>query len=86
LAAQLQGQHYFQPNFAQGDRKFSGEKTLHSAAVAVVRSGNERAVKLVKMSWAIKKGASLTTTRYLATFDNIWMRWGFRVNFMHVFF
>jgi hypothetical protein len=59
------------------------KKTLHSAAVAAVRSGNERAVKLVQMSWAIKKGASLTTPIDLATLDNIWMGWGFRVNFIH---
>jgi hypothetical protein len=64
LAAQLQGQHFFQLAFAKCDRKFRGEMTLHSAAVAVVRSGNERAVKQVKMSWAIKKGASLTTPIY----------------------
>jgi hypothetical protein len=57
LAAQLQGQHCFQPDFAQCDRKFNGAKTLHSAAVAFVFSGNERAVRLVKMSWVIKKGA-----------------------------
>jgi hypothetical protein len=84
LAAQLQGQHCFQPDFAQCNRKFNGEKTLHSAAVAVVRSGsNERAVKQVKMSWAIKKGASLTTPIYLATLDNVWMGWGFRINYMY---
>jgi hypothetical protein len=83
LAAQLQGQHCFQPDFAQCDRKFNGEKTLHSAAVAVVRSGNERAVKQVKMSWVIKKGASLTTSIDLATLDNIWMGWGFRINFIY---
>jgi hypothetical protein len=57
--------------------------TLLNAAVAVVRSGNERAVKQVKMSWAIKKGASLTTPIDLATLDNIWMGWGFRVNFIY---
>jgi hypothetical protein len=83
LAAQLQGQHCFQPDFAQFDKKFNGEKTLHSAAVAVVPSGNERAVKLAKMSWVIKKGGSLCTTRDLATLDNIWMGWGFRVNFIY---
>jgi hypothetical protein len=82
-APQLQGQHCFQPDFAQCDRKFNGEKTLHSAAVAVVRSGNERAVKQVKMSWVIKKGASLATTRDLATLDNIWIGWGFRINFIY---
>ena len=46
LAAQLCGQQCFQPDFAQSDKKFSGERTLHSAAVAVVCSGNERAVIL----------------------------------------
>ena len=36
LAAQLCGQQCFQPYFAQSDKTFSGERTLHSAAVAVV--------------------------------------------------
>ena len=33
-----------QPTFAQSDKQFTDRATLYSAAVAVVRSGNERAV------------------------------------------
>jgi hypothetical protein len=75
-----QGGFLARPELQWRRRGSNGEKTLHSAAVAVVRSGNERAFKLVKMSWAIKKGASLTSTRDLVTLDNIWMGWGFRIN------
>jgi len=44
LAAQKEGQQCMQPNFAQSDMRFNSNQTLNSAAVAVVRSGNERAV------------------------------------------
>ena len=37
-----------QPIFAQSDTQFSRNDVLHSASVAVTRSGNERAVKNVK--------------------------------------
>ena len=84
LAAQLCGQQCFQPDFAQSDKKFSGERTLHSAAVAVVRSGNERAVKIVKHSWVLKRGASFAPSMDLSTLDNIWFGWGFRVNSMYI--
>ena len=56
---------------------------MHSAAVAVVRSGNERAVKIVKQSWVLKRGASFAPSMDLSTLDNIWLGWGFRVNFMY---
>ena len=82
LEAQKQGQRCLQPDFAESDRRFKSDQTLHSAAVAVVRSGNERAVKMVKHSWFVKRGASLYQLDY-ATIDDIWMGWGFRVNFMY---
>ena len=47
LAALAEGQQCMQPNFAETDMRFNGSKTLNSAAVAVVRSGNERAVRVV---------------------------------------
>ena len=83
MAAQLCGQQCFQPDFAQSDKKFKGDRTLHSAAVAVVRSGNERAVKIVKNSWVLKRGASFAPSMDLAMLDNIWLGFGFRVNFMY---
>ena len=56
---------------------------MHSAAVAVVRSGNERAVKIVKHSWVLKRGVSFAPSMDLSTLDNIWLGWGFLVNFMY---
>ena len=37
---------------------------------------------IVTGSWFIKKGASLSHIDY-STIDDIWMGWGFRVNFMY---
>ena len=55
---------------------------MHSVAIAVLRSGNERAVKRVKNSWIIQK--SIRSARYdLSTLDDIWLAWGFQVNFMY---
>jgi len=82
LAAQLEGQQCFQQEFAICDRKFNGERTLHSAAVAVVSSGNGRAVKHVKNSWFLKRGGSLSNNVDLVMLDNIWLEWGFRANFI----
>ena len=56
---------------------------MYSADVAVVCSGNERAVKIVKHSWVLKRGASFAPSMDLSTLDNIWLGWGFCVNFMY---
>jgi hypothetical protein len=46
LAALEQGlQLCLQPTFAQSDRKFHTNNVAHSAGVATIRSGNERAVR-----------------------------------------
>jgi hypothetical protein len=50
------GQNCLQPEFAKSDEQFRRDQTLHSACVAVIRSGNERAVKMAKNSWLIKRG------------------------------
>ena len=49
-------QFCLQPIFAQSDKQFSRNNVLHSASVAVIRSGNERAVKNAKHCWIIKRG------------------------------
>ena len=52
LEASVQGgQQVLQPAFSRGDQQFRRAETLHSAGVAVHRSGNERAVKRCKLSW-----------------------------------
>ena len=56
LEAQLNGQKVLQPNYAKGNKSFSRSEVLHTAAVAVVRSGNERAVGRCKLSWFMKRG------------------------------
>ena len=56
---------------------------MHSAAVAVVQSENERAVKIVKNSWVLKRGTLFAPSMDLSTLDNIWLGLGFCVNFMY---
>ena len=82
LAAQKEGQQCMQPNFAQSDMRFNSNQTLNSAAVAVVRSGNERAVRVVKRSWFVRRGGSLGFLD-LSLINDVWMAWGFRVNFIY---
>ena len=80
--AREQGQRCLQPCFARSDAQFTRDQTLHSACVAVVRSGNERAVRLCKLS-------RFLTHRYPgAIFDvdlicDIWLCWSFQTNFMY---
>lgn len=82
LAALQAGQKCLQPNFAQSDRKFTALETLNSACVAVIRSGNERAVERMKNSWFIKRGTTLAIWD-LDLLDDIWLAWSFKVNFMY---
>ena len=56
LEALKHGQLCCQPDRSKGDEHFGMKKVLRSASVAVVRSGNERAVNRCKMSWFIKRG------------------------------
>lgn len=42
------------PEFAKSDEQF--RRDFQSARVAVIRSGNERAAKLVTNTWLIKRG------------------------------
>jgi hypothetical protein len=44
------------------DENFGSDRVLRTGCIAVVRSGNERAVKRCKMSWFIKRGC----------YDQIW--------------
>ena len=82
LDARAFGQRCLQPDFAQSDSKFSGKETLHSACIAVIRSGNERAVKMAKMSWFLKRGGMVQGWP-LDLLDDMWLAWGFQVNFMY---
>ena len=50
LLAAKQGQTCLQPCFAKSNQQFKRDQLLHSACVAHVRFGNERAVKIAKTS------------------------------------
>jgi hypothetical protein len=43
LAAKAEGQRCLQPHFAESDKNFNPHDTLHTACIAIIRSGNERA-------------------------------------------
>ena len=75
-------QRCLQPTFSQSDTQFSRNDVLHSASVAVVRSGNERAVKNTKHCWIVQRGVR-NPNFDLAMLDDIWLAWGFQVNFMY---
>jgi len=77
ISAVLHGQKVMQPNYSKGGVQFTGIETLESACVAVVRSGNERAVK-----WFIKRGCAYQLWDIDLVCD-IWEAWTFQVNFMH---
>ena len=81
LAAWRNGKQLtLQPYFAKSDRKFNRKQTISSAQVAADRSGNERAVRLSKMSGYLKRG--LSNTQRLESLDKVWLTWGFQTNFM----
>lgn len=83
LSAMNHGQTCLQPDFAESDRQFSRESTLHSAAVAVVRSSNERAVKLMKHSYLFAHGFALKPRQDPRVVADLWLAWGFQINFMY---
>jgi hypothetical protein len=76
------GQKCLQPAFAKSDEQFRRGETLHSGCVAVVRSGNERSVKRSKISWLVKRGC-VDQIWDLSTLADVWLVWGFQVNFMY---
>ena len=75
------GQKVLQPTFARSDDQFTRTETLYSAAVAVVRSGNERAVNRIKYSWFLLRGRSLLPWDVVLV-DDILLAWSFQVNFV----
>ena len=82
LAAWQTGQQLtLQPEFARSDRKFGRNATLTSAKIAADRAGNERAVRLTKMSGYVKSG--LENRQAFVRLADAWLSWGFQVNFMY---
>jgi hypothetical protein len=82
LEASKYGQLCCQPDRSKGDEQFGMKKLLRSASVAVVRSGNERAVKRCKMSWFLKRGC-YDQLWEIDLICDVWEAFTFRVNFMY---
>ena len=82
LAAKAEDQQCLQPVFAKSDQQFRAGETLYSGCVAVVRSGNERAVNRCKMSWFLKRGTKDQSWDHSVLAD-VWLAWGFQVNLMY---
>ena len=51
--------------------------------VAYTRSGNERSVKHIKHSWFLAHGSQDMPNIDLELVADIWLAWGFQVNFMY---
>ena len=79
-AAWAKKQLILQPTFAQSDQKFSDVDVLRSASVAADRSGNERAVRVTKMSSYVKRGT--TQHKDIVRLCDVWLAWGWQANFM----
>ena len=73
----------WQPVFARSDERYGTYATLHTAAVAFTRSGNERSVKHMKHSWLISLGGIGRPNIDLNMLSDSWLVWGFQVNFMY---
>ena len=80
LAAWKSGQFILQPNFMNSDGKFSTGEVLRSASIAADRSGNERAVRVTKMSAYVKRGT--TAHNDVERLADVWLGWSFQANFM----
>jgi hypothetical protein len=77
-----EGGHFtLQPIFAEYDRHFTTWETLHTSSVASDRSGNERAVRYLKISDYVSKG--LICNESVDRVCNTWLAWGYQVNFMY---
>ena len=82
MLARQYNQSCRQPIFAKSDEQFQRNDLLLSAGVDVNRSGNERGVKYMKHSWIVSRGIKHGNFD-LPAVDDIWLAWGFQVNFMY---
>jgi hypothetical protein len=82
LAARKQGQNCLHPEFATSDEQFRRHQTLHSTCVAVIRSGNERAVKDGE-KFVADQAECVDQLWDLNMLADVWLVWGFQVNFMY---
>ena len=76
-------QRFWQPVFTRSDERCGSFPTILTAVVAFVRSGNERSVKHVKHSKLIVVGAKGKPTFDLDMLSDLWLAWGYQINFMY---
>jgi hypothetical protein len=75
------GQIVIQPSFAKSDQKFKDQETLQGALISSDRSGNERAVRMMKLSAYVKSG--LQPNESAVRLSDVWLCWGFQTNFLY---
>ena len=73
-------QMVYQPFFSHSDCCFCTAETISSGSTASDRSGNERGVKVCKLSAKLKRGFHPRGNP--STFNDIWLCWSFQTNFM----
>ena len=74
-------QEVIQPNFSKSDERFSARDTIETADRATTRSGNERGVKLSKLSGYLQRGIQSNARKQ--TVNDVWLSWSFQANFMY---
>ena len=82
-AAWAAGQLILQPTFAKSDKQLSTIDIVvrfSTSSVAADRSGNERAVRVTKMSAYVKRGTQ--THKFIEQLSDVWTTWSFQSNFM----
>ena len=79
-AAWASEQLILQPTFAKSDKHFSTIDVIRSTGVAADRSGNERAVRVTKMSAYVKRGTQ--THKNIEQLSDVWETWSYQSNFM----
>jgi hypothetical protein len=70
-----------QPTFSIKHTKFTDYETIRTAAVAKDRSGNERGVRVMKLSDFISQG--MLPNENTHKLSDVWRCWGFQSNFMY---
>jgi hypothetical protein len=74
------GQRVLQPPFMKSDKRFTTEQTVEAAAIATIRSANERAVNRIKECEYIKKG--LREAENVERVSAVFLTFGYQTNFM----
>jgi hypothetical protein len=75
------GQIVIQPAFSKPKQRFTDRESGRSAMVAGDRSGNERAVRFMKLSGYVSQGKF--PNECVDRLSDVWLCWGFQTNFMY---